>query len=129
MIEYSRERTTGMPNVFLHELPETNLSIFNDGYFDCVYSTIVFMHLDKMEVFNYMRETFRVLAPGGRAYFDTYNIVAPEAWQEFLKIIEAFPLGRRPDTSASLAPARNAEVHEGAGYTDIHVDDENPHWW
>ncbi|HST05326.1 MAG TPA: methyltransferase domain-containing protein [Chloroflexia bacterium] len=127
MIEYSRERTTGMPNVFLHELPETDLSIFNDGYFDCVYSTIVFMHLDKIEVFNYMREALRVLAPGGRAYFDTYNIVAPEAWQEFLKIIEAFPLGRRPGhVSQFSSPPEILKFMTEAGYTDVHVDDVNP---
>lgn len=126
MIEYARGRTDDVPNIFLHELPETDLGIFNDGYFDCVYATIVFMHLDKIEVFNYMREALRVLAPGGRAYFDTYNIVAPEAWQEFLKIIEAFPLGQRPQhvSQFSSAPEMRKFMTE-AGYTDIHVDDVN----
>ena len=69
MIGHARARTEGIPNVFLHELPESNLDIFTDGYFDVVYSSIVFMHLDKVEMFGYIRDAYRGLAPGGRAYF------------------------------------------------------------
>ena len=68
MIRYAKERTAGQGNVFLQELPEVNLSIFPDNTFDCVYSTIVFMHLDKPDVFTYLCEARRVLKPGGRAY-------------------------------------------------------------
>jgi ubiquinone/menaquinone biosynthesis C-methylase UbiE len=127
MIKFARERTKDIPNVFLHELPLPNLSIFNDGSFDCVYATIVFMHLDKVEMFNYMRETYRVLAPGGRAYFDTYNIVAPDAWQEFMKIIEAFPLGNRPEHVSQFSSAPEMlKFMEEAGFDSVHVDDVNP---
>lgn len=49
MLAYAAERTESMTNVYLHELPEASLSIFPDNYFDCVYCTIVFMHLDKPE--------------------------------------------------------------------------------
>jgi ubiquinone/menaquinone biosynthesis C-methylase UbiE len=127
MIAYAQERTANLPNVYLHELPEPNLSVFNDGYFDCVYSTIVFMHLDKIEVFNYMREAFRVLAPGGKAYFDTYNISAPEAWEEFIKILEAFPLGERPGhVSQFSSPPEMRKFMVEAKFVDIDVDDASP---
>src|SRR5690349_24905404 len=33
MIEFARTRTRDIPNIFLHELPQPDLSIFNDGYF------------------------------------------------------------------------------------------------
>lgn len=127
MIDHAQQRTEGIPNVYLHELPETDLGIFNDGYFDCVYSTIVFMHLDKIEMFNYMREAYRVLAPGGRAYFDTYNIMASEAWGEFIKIIEAYPPGQRPNHTSQFSSV--PEMHKfmtEAGFSDIEVDDQNP---
>jgi ubiquinone/menaquinone biosynthesis C-methylase UbiE len=127
MIKFARARTDDIPNIFLHELPEPNLSIFNGGYFDCVYSTIVFMHLDKAEMFNYMRETYRVLAPGGRAYFDTYNIVAPEAWHDFMALIEAFPLGNRPEHISQFSSVPEMrKFMEAAGFDEIHLGDENP---
>lgn len=127
MVEFARARTEGVPNIFLHELPEPNLSIFNDAYFDCVYSTIVFMHLDKAEVFNYMRETYRVLAPGGRAYFDAYNIAAPEAWHDFMALIEAFPLGNRPEHVSQFSSVPEMrKFMEGAGFDEIELGDQSP---
>jgi SAM-dependent methyltransferase len=123
MIAYSRERTQGVPNVYLHELPESNLCIFNDGYFDCVYSSIVFMHLDKAEMFTYMQEAYRVLAPGGRAYFDTLNILSPDSWIKFLHLIEVFSPQERPSHAGQFStPQEMHKFMEEAGFADIHVD-------
>lgn len=127
MIAYAHERTKDLPNVFLHELPEPDLSIFNDGYFDCVYSTIVFMHLDKVEMFNYMREAFRVLAPGGKFYCDTYNIVAPDGWEQFLNIVKSFSAVQRPGhVSQFSTPPEMQKFMTEAGFIDLEVDDRNP---
>jgi SAM-dependent methyltransferase len=76
MLEHARRRTQGMANVTLRALDGVNLSIFEDARFDFAYSTIVFCHLDKEDVYEYMKETFRVLRPGGRAYFDGFNLEA-----------------------------------------------------
>src|SRR5438105_3300340 len=54
MISYAKQRTAGLSNVHLYELPENSLSIFPDNTFDCVYSSIVFMHLDKPDMFTYL---------------------------------------------------------------------------
>lgn len=127
MIAFAHERTKDLPNVFLHELPEPNLSIFNDGYFDCVYSTIVFMHLDKVEMFNYMREAFRVLAPGGKFYCDTYNVASPDGWQQFMNIVEAFSADTRPGhVSQFSTPPEMEKFMTEAGFIDLEVDDSNP---
>jgi SAM-dependent methyltransferase len=127
MIAYSRERTQDLPNVYLHELPESNLCIFNEGYFDCVYSSIVFMHLDKAEMFTYMQEAYRVLAPGGRAYFDTFNILSPDAWSIFLRLIEAFLPGQRPGHATQFStPQEMQKFMEEAGFAHIHVDGNDP---
>jgi SAM-dependent methyltransferase len=126
MIAHAKERTQGVSNVFLHELPESSLSIFPDGYFDCVYSSIVFMHLDKLDMFTYIRDAYRVLAPGGRAYFDTYNLLAPEAWQEFLKTLDEFPPDHRPGhVSQFSTPQEMRKFMEEAGFEGVHVDGEN----
>jgi SAM-dependent methyltransferase len=127
MIKYAAERTKDVPNVYLHELPSSDLSIFEDGYFDAVYSSIVFMHLDKTEMFTYIRDAMRVLAPGGRAYFDTYNILAPEAWAEFLKVVNFLPGAKPGHVSQFSSPQEMEKFMQEAGYQDIVVDwKENP---
>lgn len=126
MIAHARKRTADVPNVYLHELPEPDLGIFEDGAFDCVYSTIVFMHLDKVEMFNYMRETYRVLAPGGRAYFDTYNLGGSEGWEEFMKVVTSYPPGQRPGHVSQFSTVDEMELFmEHAGFADSHIDAAN----
>jgi SAM-dependent methyltransferase len=127
MIEYARRRTQGIPNVYLHELPGSSLRIFGDNTFDCVYSSIVFMHIDKIDMFNYIREAYRVLKWGGRAYFDTYNLLAPEAWREFMKLVEAFSSGERPGHMSQFStPQELRKFMDEAGFADVGVDDQNP---
>jgi ubiquinone/menaquinone biosynthesis C-methylase UbiE len=128
MLVYAAERTRGIPNVFYHELPNSALRIFPDNTFDKVYSSIVFMHLDKPDVFTYMKEAYRVLKRGGRAYFDTYNILAPEAWQEFLKIFDNFEPGEeRPGHLSQFSTPQEIEKFmQEAGYDWIQVNGENP---
>lgn len=127
MIAYARERTKDMPNVYLHELPDNSLRIFPDNSFDRVYCSIVFMHLDKPDMFTYIREAYRVLKPGGRAYFDTYNLLAPQAWQEFMKIIETFPPGtpRPGHVSQFSTPQEVEKFMQEAGFDWIHIDGDN----
>lgn len=127
MIQYAAQRTQGMANVYLHELPESSLSIFPDNSFDCVYSSIVFMHLDKLEMFNYIREAYRVLAPGGRAYFDTLNILSPESWGEFLHLLDAFSPEVRPGHATQFStPQEMEKFMTEAGFEQVVVDGSNP---
>ncbi|HUS13853.1 MAG TPA: methyltransferase domain-containing protein [Chloroflexia bacterium] len=126
MIDYARERTADIPNIFLHELPDNSLSIFPDDTFDCVYSSIVFMHVDKLDMFSYICDAYRVLKPGGRVYFDTYNILAPDAWQEFFKVWTQYPYGQRPGhISQFSSPQELRKFMEEAGYDSVHIDDVN----
>lgn len=85
MLARARERLDGLPNVHLHELSDVTLGSFGDGSFDFVYATTVFMHLDKEDLYQYVLETFRVLKPGGQAFFDTWNLLHPDTfrmWEE-----------------------------------------------
>jgi len=126
MIDYARKRTAGMPNVYLYELPDNSLRIFPDNTFDCVYSSIVFMHLDKPDMFTYIREAVRVLKPGGRAYFDTYNILSPDGWKIFLDLVDRFPSGTRPGHISQFStPEEVRKYMTEAGFADIHIDDQN----
>lgn len=127
MIAHARQRTADLPNVFLHELPTNDLQIFDDNSFDAVYSTIVFMHIDKYDMFKYMREANRVVKPGGRVYFDTYNLLAPEAWDIFENLVNQFDGGVRPrHISQFSTPQEFQRFMEKAGFVDIQVVDANP---
>ena len=46
-----------------------DLSVFDDGQFDFIYSDITIQHIPQPESENYIRDFFRVLAPGGLALF------------------------------------------------------------
>lgn len=85
MLARARERLAGLSNVHLHELQEVSLRQFGDATFDFVYATTVFMHLDKEDLYQYVLEAYRILKPGGRAFFDTWNLLHPDTfrmWEE-----------------------------------------------
>jgi hypothetical protein len=69
MIARAREKLRGVPHAFAHHASGSDLSMFSDDYFDFVYSYAVFQHIPSAEVvFSYLRETVRVLRPGGVAH-------------------------------------------------------------
>jgi len=69
MIAQARTRLADLPSAHLHATTGSDLSLFPDNYFDFVYSYAVFQHIPSAEiVFSYLRETVRVLKPGGFAH-------------------------------------------------------------
>ena len=83
MLEHARKRLSHLENVELLELPECNLDPVEDNSIDIVYCTVVFMHLDEWDRYEYIKEAFRVLKPGGRAYFDNFSLTTEEGWRIF----------------------------------------------
>lgn len=68
MIERARRKLAGIPHAQAHHASGSDLSRFGNNYFDFVYSYAVFQHIPSAEVvFSYLRETVRVLKPGGIA--------------------------------------------------------------
>ena len=69
MIAHARARLSDLPAARLHATAGSDLSLFPDNHFDFVYSYAVFQHIPSAEiVFSYLRETVRVLKPGGFAH-------------------------------------------------------------
>jgi len=65
MLRKAEEWLRGIPNVGLHKT-DGRLDMFPDGYFDFVFSCLVFIHFpSKPLVYEYFKETARVLKPGG----------------------------------------------------------------
>jgi hypothetical protein len=62
----ARDRMREVPHAQVHVTSGADLGIFEDAWFDFVYSYIVFQHIPSREiVLNYLREARRVLKPGG----------------------------------------------------------------
>ena len=84
MIRLARERLKDIPQAHVHATDGASLSIFPDEYFDFVYSYAVFQHIPSREVvLQYMRETRRVLKPGGvfRGQFNGLpHSAIPDTW-------------------------------------------------
>jgi SAM-dependent methyltransferase len=68
MIALARERLKDIPHAHPHVSDGASLAEFPDAWFDLVYSYAVFQHVPSRDVISaYMRETHRVLKPGGLA--------------------------------------------------------------
>ncbi len=83
MIKFAGKRLSGLKNIRLIAHPKSDLSLFPDQTFDKVYFQIVLIHLDREDAFHYLRESFRVLRPGGKAWFQFYNLLHPDGFKEF----------------------------------------------
>lgn len=90
MLAVASERLADKPNCHLHKLDRTDLSAFPDAHFDKAYVAAVFIHLDKEDVFLYLRELARVLKPGGLLYFETWNLAHPGGWKWWMIQVEAW---------------------------------------
>ncbi len=68
MVRLARERLRGIRHAHVHATDGAELGQFADESFDFVYSYAVFQHIPSREVvMQYLRETHRVLKPGGLA--------------------------------------------------------------
>jgi len=83
MIKIARERLERFDNVELLSHHKSDLSPFADGSFDKAFFQVVLIHLDREDAYHYMRETARVLRPGGLAWFQFYNLLHPGGFREF----------------------------------------------
>src|SRR4029077_10305955 len=74
MLSLAAERLGDLPNVELKEITGYDLRGVGDASADVVYCTVVFMHLESWDRYNYVLEGFRVLRPNGRIYVDNINL-------------------------------------------------------
>ena len=69
MVARAKVNLRDVPNAHPQAASGSDLSMFPDEHFDFVYSYAVFQHIPSAEVvFSYLRETVRVLKPGGLAH-------------------------------------------------------------
>lgn len=104
MLRVAKNRTGHLPNVAFQQLSRTSLSMFATDSFDKAYSVAVFIHLDKEDVFLYLREVARVLRPGGMFYFDIWNSAHDIGWKRWMMEVEHWANG---DQAGRKDVARN----------------------
>lgn len=119
MIRYARANLAELPNARLLELSASTLTEIKSESMDCVYCTAVFMHLDEWERYKYVAEAFRVLRPGGRAYFDNLNLGGDIGWNIFLEMSKFEPELRPPNISKSSTAEELAIYLERASFADV----------
>lgn len=125
MLTYAAERLAHLGNARLQQLQGDGLGEFAEGSFDLVYCTNMLAHLDEIDRWRYVQESFRVLRPGGRLFVDTIDIESNEGWEMFVRgpmlDLEARPSYMpRTSTAAELknyanrAGFANVETHHRA---------------
>jgi len=78
MISMAKEMNSKYPNCKFQINEESNLKIFEDGYFDLIYSIIVLQHISDPEITkSYIAEFVRVLAKDGLLVFQIPSYIPP----------------------------------------------------
>jgi ubiquinone/menaquinone biosynthesis C-methylase UbiE len=124
IIGYARERMKDFKNVNFQVLDKTELKGVSENYFDKGYSHAVFIHLDKEDLFLYLREVYRVLKPGGLFYFDTWNLANEVGWERWLWEVEAWAQSDQKERkhvsrNQFCVPQETKIYIEKAGFSEI----------
>jgi SAM-dependent methyltransferase len=90
LIKIAEQRMGHLNNVEFTALEKTSLHSYPDHTFDKVYSHAVFIHMDKEDLFLYLKEIARVLKSGGLLYFDTWNLKNTVGWERWMMEVEAW---------------------------------------
>jgi ubiquinone/menaquinone biosynthesis C-methylase UbiE len=123
MLRHAAARLKDRPNTTLVELATVGLQEFPLDSFDLVYCTIVFMHLLEWDRYRYVEEAFRVLRPGGHAYFDNFPLDSQHGWHVFTEGAQ-YPLDRRPAHISMASTREELGIYlRKAGFVDVQVHD------
>jgi ubiquinone/menaquinone biosynthesis C-methylase UbiE len=122
MLRLASRRLLGLPNVRLQEISGYDLSPIADASIDVVYTTVVFMHLEEWDRYNYILEAMRVLKPGGRFYCDNFDLASERGWAVFEETRREFKPHERPAqiSKCSTIPEIDTFLRR-AGFTDVLV--------
>jgi ubiquinone/menaquinone biosynthesis C-methylase UbiE len=124
MLRHAQERLADFSNVRFVELSGYDLRPIEDASVDLVYCTVVFMHLDEWDRYNYILEACRVLRPGGRIFIDNFNLCSEEGWIYFETHRHFVPADRPPHMARASTPQEIEAYFQRAGLAEIQLREE-----
>lgn len=129
MLRLAGRRLLGLTNVRLQEVSGYDLQPIPDASIDVVYTTVVFMHLEEWDRYNYVLEAKRVLKPGGRFYCDNVDIASETGWAVFEESRKNFKPNARPAQISKCSSKPELETFlKRAGFEDVRVDGRLNFW-
>jgi ubiquinone/menaquinone biosynthesis C-methylase UbiE len=121
MLSLAAERLRDLPDVELKEISGYDLKGVGDASVDVVYCTVVFMHLEPWDRYNYILEGFRVLRPNGRIYVDNINLCSEGGWKVF-EVHRAMSSTNRPSHMTQNSTPQEMEAYlTRAGFSDVEI--------
>ncbi len=127
MLGYASERLKGLANVRLVQLRRVGLSEFENGAFDVVYFTNMLMHVDAMDQWQYAKDSFRVLRPGGRIFLDIIDIESEAGWEKFTHDAGRYKHLERPPYIPQFSTASELQIYlHRAGFQNVQVHRRAP---
>jgi ubiquinone/menaquinone biosynthesis C-methylase UbiE len=121
MLRYAAQRMKGIDNYELVELNTVGLAEIPDETVDVIYCAVVFMHLFEWDRFKYVAESYRVLRPGGRCYFDNVDLRTDHGWSVF-EIGLSFPINRRPAHLSMVSTGEELKTYAlKAGFEQVQI--------
>jgi SAM-dependent methyltransferase len=121
MLSLAAERLSDLPGVELREISGYDLKGVEDASVDVVYCTVVFMHLEAWDRYNYVLEAFRVLRPNGRIYVDNINLCSDGGWKVFETHRAMSPANRPPHMTQNSTPQEIETYLTRAGFSDVRI--------
>jgi len=125
MLALAAERLRDLPGVELKEISGYDLSGVADASVDVVYCTVVFMHLESWDRYNYIAEAFRVLRPRGRIYVDNINLCSDGGWKVFETHRGFSPTTRPPHMTQNSTPQEIETYLTRAGFSKVRIRTED----
>ena len=125
MLAHARKRLQACANVRLVEISGYDLQPIPDASVDVVYCTVVFMHLDEWDRYNYVLEARRVLRPGGRVFIDNFSLCSDEGWGVFEAHRKTLQPHERPSHISKSSTPQELEVYlRRAGFEHVQGQSE-----
>ena len=121
MLLLAAERLRDLPNVELKEISGYDLRGVADASVDVVYCTVVFMHLETWDRYNYISEAFRALRSGGRIYVDNINLCSDGGWKVFETHRAFSPTNRPPHMTQNSTPQEIETYLKRAGFDEVRI--------
>jgi len=121
MLSHTAQRLKDLSNVELVEISGYNLNGVADGSVDVVYCTVVFMHLESWDRYNYISEAFRVLRSGGRIYVDNISLCSDGGWKVFETHRAFSPANRPPHITQNSTPQEIETYLKHAGFAEVRM--------